>query len=164
MEKGGDGMSAAEQLPQQDIADQIRMSVLDADQAMAYWDVIVPHLMPVFEYSAGRLDLDATKKLVAAGMVEVLLVWIPETGKIFSVMVIEGKEYPGKKVFCIGLCGGEDLPIWAEKMWRAVKLIARQKGFDQIEVIGRRGWGRFIPGAHEIATFYAMDLDTEGES
>jgi hypothetical protein len=157
-------MSAAEQIPQPDIADQIRLSVLNADQAMAYWDHIVPHLTPVFEYSVGRLDLESTKKLLEAGLAEVMLVWIPESGRIFSVMVIEGKEYPGRKVFSIGLCGGEDLPIWAEKMWRAVKQIAREKGFNQIEVVGRRGWGRFIPGAREIATFYAMDLDTEEDN
>ncbi len=142
-------------------AETIKLTVLETDQALNYWEYIVPHIEKVFALSAGRINAESTKQAVKDGMAMVLLVWNPETGLIFAVMLAEGRHYPNRKVFSIGMCGGSHLNVWAEKMWPALQSVARQKGFDQIEVTGRRGWGHFIPGAEEIATFYAMDLDTE---
>lgn len=141
--------------------EKIRLTPLTVDQAEAYWPHILPHLMPVFEYSCGRVDADATYDAVMEGMAELLLVWNPDTALIFAVIVGEGRNYPGRKVYSVGLCAGHHLDIWAERVWKGLKKHAVDSGFNQIEVVGRRGWKRFIPGAEEIATFYAMDLDRE---
>lgn len=152
------------QAPPHICVDDIKLSVLDAEQALAQWDFFTPYLEPVFARSAGRIDLEGTRTAVAEGMAIVMMVWNPETGQVFAVMVAEGRTYPGRKVFSIGLCGGHELPVWGLKMWDALQAVARRKGFDQIEVSGRRGWKKFIPGAKEIGTCYAMDLDTERSS
>jgi hypothetical protein len=139
--------------------DRIKLSVLDSTVAVNGWDIITPYLEKVFEYSAGRLDLADTLETIKSGMAEVLLVWDPTINRVFAVIVAEARHYPQRKVYSLGLCGGEDLNLWAERIWPALQHVAREKGYDQIEIVGRRGWARFIPGAKEIATFYAMDLD-----
>ena len=144
--------------------DKIKLTILTSDQAVAYWEHIIPHLEPVFEYSYGRNNAETTLEAVKEGMAEILLVWNPDTALIFAVIVAEGRHYPGRKVFSVGLCAGHHLEVWAERVWAGLRHVARTKGFNQIEVVGRRGWKHFIPGAKEIATFYAMDLDSEGES
>jgi len=142
--------------------DNIRLTVMTKEQAIENWDVLQPYLAPVFEMSAGRIDADDALKQIVDDLAEVLLIWDPPAHRIYAVIVAEAKIYPKKRVFCLGLCGGEHIHLWAEKMWPAIQAVARKKGFDQIEVTGRRGWKRFIPGAREIATFYAMDLDKKG--
>lgn len=141
--------------------ERIKLTPLSVEQAEAYWDHIVPHLDPVFEYSCGRIDAAGTLEAVKEGMAEVLLVWNPDTALIFAVIVAEGRVYQNRKVFSVGLCAGHHVRVWAPIVWPALQHVARTKGFNQIEVVGRRGWKQFIPGAEEIATFYAMDLDTE---
>jgi hypothetical protein len=154
-------MSEALQLPDVPSVDvsRIKLSVLSADVAINGWEIISPHLGKVFEHSAGRLDMDDTFEVVKSGMAEVLLVWEPDISRVYAVIVAEARHYPQRKVYSLGLCGGENLPVWAEHIWPALQHVAREKGYDQIEIVGRRGWGRFIPGSKEIATFYAMDLD-----
>jgi hypothetical protein len=80
---------------------------------------------------------------------------------IYAVMVWEGWIYPTRKVFSLALCGGESIEAW-QHLWPAIKEVARSEGYNQIEILGRRGWARYIPGTEEIATLYAEDLDVEG--
>lgn len=139
----------------------IKLSVLSREVAVNGWNVISPFLNRVFDFSAGRLDLEATRKVVEEGLAEVLLVWDPKVSRVYAVIIAEPKIYPGRRVYSLGVCEGSNIHLWAEKIWPALQATAVEQGFDQIEVVGRRGWKRFIPGAEEIATFYAMDLDTE---
>lgn len=140
---------------------RIKLTELTAEQAIEGWELLVPYLEKVFARSAGRIGMKGAYEAVKSGMAGVLLVWDPEIHRIFAVMVAEGKIFPDRRVYSIGLCGGDNLHVWAERIWPALQLVAKQQGFNQIEVVGRRGWKRFIPGAKEIATFYAMDLDGE---
>ena len=141
----------------------IKLSVLTTKQSIDNWEILLPYLNPVFAMSAGRLDADDALKQIVDGYADVMLIWDPPAQRIYAVIVAEAKIYPKKKVFCLGLCGGEHIHLWAEKMWPAIQAVAKKRGFDQIEITGRRGWKRFIPGAREIATFYAIDLDQEDE-
>jgi len=138
---------------------RIKLTELTAKQAIDGWELLVPYLEKVFERSAGRIEMEGAKKIVADGLAGVLLIWDPSIHRIYAVIVAEAKIYPDRRVYSIGLFGGEKIELWAERMWPALQQVARAQGFNQIEMVGRRGWGRFIPGAKEIATFYAMDLD-----
>ena len=133
-------------------------------QAIDNWETILPYLDQVFEYSADRIDADGALQTLKDGLSEILLVWDPDSFMIYAVMVAEVKIYPKRSVYSIGLCGGGHIHIWKERIWPALKQHARDLGYNQIEIIGRRGWKAFIPGAREIATFYAIDLDTEESS
>ena len=142
-------------------ADAIRLTPMNKKQAVDNWEVLAPYLEQVFERSAGRIDAADTLEAIATDMAEVLLIWDPGQFIIYAVIVAEAKIYPQRRVMSLGLCGGAHLPVWAGKIWPVLQDYAREKGFNQIEVTGRRGWKRFIPGAEEIATFYAIDLDTK---
>jgi len=144
--------------------DQIKLTVLTTQQAVDGWETIVPYLDQVFERSAGRLGPEDTLQAITDGMAEVMLIWDPPASRIYAVIIAEARVYPKRRVMSLGLCGGAHIHLWAEKMWPAMQHVAKKKGFNQLEITGRRGWKRFIPGAEEIATFYAIDLDQEEEA
>lgn len=139
----------------------VKLTPLTAEYATECWSFLEPFVALALEYSQERLELEDVKRLVAEGGALVLLAWKPDEKRVHAVMLCEGKNYARKKVFSIGICGGTDLFEWAPVVWPGILHIARDLGYDQVEVVGRRGWGRFLAGAREIATLYAIDLKTE---
>jgi hypothetical protein len=141
----------------------VRFFDLTADEAMEHWEKLAPYLEMSFKYSAGRMNIQAVKDNVEQGMSIVMVAYDYANKEVFAVLAAEGINYPERKVFSVGLCGGKDIDVWAPTVWAGLVRIAIEKGCDQIEIVGRRGWKKFIPGVEEIATWYAMDLDTPEE-
>ena len=137
----------------------VKLTVLEKDQAIREWPVIGGFLAKAIPYAAGRWTLDDLRTQVEEGAMMCCVVWDPEEKHIYAVMGCEAEEYPGRRVFSISYCGGEENSIqeWGH-IWEAFVGIARGMGFDQIEVVGRPGWKKICKGTVEYARCYAMDL------
>jgi hypothetical protein len=101
--------------------------------------------------------MEHVRERIEKGIVMPLLIWDPEDKIIFAVLCAEGSDYPLKRVFEITVAGGEMISEWGH-VYPAIKDIARAMGYDQIDIVGRRGWGKFIPGAIDVSTQYTEDL------
>ncbi len=142
-------------------AKNIAVVEYSAQEAMAVWENIEPYLALTLEYSTGRYNIENVKDSIASGRVWVFVVYSRDTKSVYSVIAAEGFRFPQRKVFSVVLCGGEDVMKWGQLAWEKLCDVAIERGYNQIEVVGRRGWGRFLSGAKEIGTTYAMDLKQE---
>jgi hypothetical protein len=136
----------------------IRVTPMSPEHAVKEWTVIKSFFEKALPYACGRHNMDHVLQRIKDGFLMPLLVWDPEEKFIYAVLGAEGANYPLKKVFEVTLAGGENLQEWAH-VYPAVKEIARSMGFDQIDVTGRRGWGKFIEGARDVATIFTEDLN-----
>ena len=136
----------------------IKLTNLLPDQALGMWHILEPLFEKACVFNAGRQDINDVRDSVAAGKMLVHLIWNPDTQDIYGAVGSECFDYPKKKVFSLTMAGGENIERWAH-LWPAFKHVARTLGFEQIEVAGRAGWKKFIPGAREIGRIYIEDLD-----
>ena len=136
----------------------VKLTPMTAEYAISSWDFLAPFIERAMDFSAGRLTIEGAKRSVEDGHSLVLIAWRPEQHEVLAVLLCEGNHYLSKKVFSIGVCGGANVFEWAPIVWPGILHIARDLGYEQVEVKGRRGWGRFLEGASEIGTFYAIDL------
>ncbi len=132
-----------------------------AADAIAIWDNIEPYLALTLKYAMGRFQIENVKEAVERGNLWVFVVYARDTKSVYSVIAAEGFKFPHRRVFSVALCGGEDVMKWGRIAWEKLVESAKERGYNQIEVIGRRGWGRFLDGAKETGTVYAMDLEGE---
>lgn len=137
--------------------DPIGVSVLTTPQALAAWPLIAPFIEKAIPYAAGRITLESTRDYIAAGKALAIVVWDQESKAILAVMTAEALDFPRKRVFAITLCGGEQIDRWGH-IYPALKQIAVNIGFDQIDVSGRAGWKKFLPGATEIGRTFVENL------
>ncbi len=140
----------------------IKMTNLLPDQAMSIWPVLAGFFEKACVFAAGRQDINDVRDAVAQGQMLVHLIWNPDTKDIYGAVASECFNYPKKKVFSLTMAGGDDIEKWAH-LWPAFKHVARELGFEQIEVAGRAGWKKFIPGAREIGRIYIEDLNDGNE-
>lgn len=136
----------------------IKISNLLPHQAMEMWHVIGPLLDKACFHNAGRQTIDDVYDCVARGQMMIHLVWNPDTEHVYAAIGSEGYFYPRKKVFALTMAGGEHVKLWRH-LWPAFKEIGRQLGFEQIEVSGRPGWIKYLPGAREIGRTFIEELD-----
>ena len=136
----------------------VRVTPMSADLAIKEWDVIKSVITKVMDQACGRFTLEDVKERIASGHVMPMMIWDPTTQVIYSVICAEAEEYPLKKVFQLSICAGEDIEEWGH-VYPAIKDIARAMGFDQIDIVGRRGWKKFLPGATTDLGVFIEDLN-----
>lgn len=150
-------MTKAATVLEEPIAEEIKLAIVPPERAAGdWWETIARFLQKGDQYAVGRYSAWEMKDRVKDGTVMILVAWNPETSTIHAAFAAEGAEYPRKKVFAIILAGGEDIWKW-KHLWPAFEFVARDLGFDQIEIVGRRGWGRFID-APEVASVFVKEL------
>ncbi len=140
----------------------VEVMPLSADQAIREWTVISGIMDKVLDYACGRYTMDHMKERVADGMALPMLIWNREDKHVYAVIVAEANIFPLKKVFTLSICGGEGLFEWCH-VWPQIKDIARGMGYDQIEIMGRPGWKKFIHGAREITRCWVEELNDAGQ-
>ena len=134
-----------------------RITPMTADQAIAEWDTLSSLFEKVMPRVCGRFGLDDVKDTVARGNALVLLVWDPEEHVIYAAILAEAEIYPSKRVFSLNMCGGEDIEQWGH-LFPVIEYIAKKLGYDQIDILGRPGWKKFLPGTTSVLTQFTKDL------
>lgn len=136
----------------------IKITNLLPAQALEMWPVLAPLFEKACFHNAGRQTIEDVYDAVARGRMMIHLIWDVVEEEIYAAVGSECFEYPRKKVFSLTMAGGKHVKEWRH-LWPAFKEIGRQLGFDQIEVAGRAGWIKYLPGAREIGRTYVEDLE-----
>jgi len=141
------------------IEPNLKMSILSKEHIEREWHVIEKFFDKAIPYTLGRTTIEQIKKRIEDEFAMVVICWDPDPRDpvIYSAFLVEADEYPGKKVFHISMAGGEDIHVWGEFGWPAFKQMAKNMGFDQIEISGRPGWSKFIT-AKETHRNYVEEL------
>ena len=146
-------MSAAE-IP---IIRTSKLTSLTPDQVRDNWNVIAGLLEKATDRSCGRISLQDVQQAIVESTGIVLIAWDPKIGEVYAAFFCEIDEYKtGCKCWNIALCGGRDVEDWGH-LWIVMKEVAKNHGCDQIEISGRKGWGRVL-GLKETARLYIEDL------
>lgn len=79
-----------------------------------------------------------------------------ENYKTHAVAVTEIVQYPAKRIARIIFLGGEGLERWSKLLSDTVIEHAREYGATCVEVIGRKGWDRFLKGMGYKTKYYHL--------
>ena len=131
----------------------VRLSVLDAKQSMAGWEQSIgPLLAKSLEYARGRYTIEDLHSWVSEESASVMIAWDPDMAIIHAAFLLEGCEYPNKKVLSITAAGGDSVKEWIH-LFPAFSEVAREMGFEQIEVVGRPGWERLLVSGEDSGSY-----------
>lgn len=100
-------------------------------------------LNPAIELSHGRDDMSSVWKSL---MTEHSQLWMAfdDNNDPKGALVTRIENYPLKKMMNYLYIGGDDLKEWHKDMLAIVEKFARKHGCEGMELVGRRGWDRFL--------------------
>lgn len=121
-----------------------------AGQLEAHWHVVLPHIERALESGAGDYKPADVFREIKARDAQ-LWVWA-EKDRVKAACVTKVIQYPQKKVCLIMLGAGDGLKQWRDD--GTIEAWARGNGCTELEIYGRRGWGRALDGWDEIHTHF----------
>lgn len=106
-------------------------------------------LSDALEYNGGTQTLDQVLEGLQSGQFQF---W----GSDVAAVVTEINRLPNKTFINIVLGGGDLTEL--KVIENAIAEYARSMRFDGVMLVGRRGWGRVLPGYEEQATIYLKEF------
>jgi hypothetical protein len=101
-------------------------------------------LAPAIELTHGRDDMTSIWRSLMLQQAQLWMAFDDETDKPKGALVTRVEMYPLKKMMNYLYIGGNDLKEWHKDMLAAVEKFARAEGCRGMELVGRRGWDRFL--------------------
>ena len=126
---------------------------LTKEDALAIWPQVEHLIKQATDLDNGRSNPEFIKGLIEQ---DKAVLWLHH--KLGFVWVTSIEEYPtGLRACQIRVGAGSDLDVCREAFETVVKY-ARKMNCTLVEVFGRRGWLRVIPGLHEETTIMSRTL------
>ncbi len=122
--------------------------------AIRLWPVAAPLLEPALN-DPKRCGLEHIAADLYSGDADLWIVWTD--GEVCAAVVTRMEHYARSKSLLVQLCGGRGMNDW----WPLIDEIerhARRIGCRHVEVQGRRGWARVLPGYTELRTVIAKEV------
>ena len=126
---------------------------LKADQIGDYWPTIVSFLLMVH-----NRDWLLDQVLTALTEAKAQLWGIARNGIIKGVWITRIDETASARFGFVWIAAGEGLDAGVPLFLDCTEQWFREKECEYIEIVGRRGWGRVLPGYHERAVIFRKDL------
>lgn len=86
-----------------------------------------------------------------------LQLWVAEGSEIKAICITEIQKLPKTTVCLLFLCGGTDHKEWVGHI-KPIERWAKSQGCNEMEIVGRKGWGRVLEGYKEIKTILGKPL------
>lgn len=128
---------------------------VQTDEIELVWDQVTPYLLSALNYADGKYTLESIKALIAKCDAQL---WV-EASKdgIKGACVTQIAVYPTRSVCLLMLAGGVSLETY-QRYLPLVELWAMERGCESIEIVGRRGWVKVLPGFEVIHTVMSKRL------
>lgn len=111
------------------------------DISIKYWGELIPFMQLAIDYSNGEINEETIKQKVSSG--EVILAVVYDDEVIIATVVFEMIFFDtGKKAVNIQLAGGDRVDEWYQLIIDIAEYIAKERGADDVYIIGRPGWQR----------------------
>ena len=101
-------------------------------------------LEPAITLSGGRDDMSSVWKQLLAGQFQLWMAFEDEDNTPKGALVTRIEHYPLKKMINYLYIGGDDLKEWHKDMLAIVEKFAKENGCQGMELVGRKGWERFL--------------------
>lgn len=101
-------------------------------------------LNPAIELTHGRDDMSSVWKSLMTEQSQLWMAFDDENNDPKGALVTRVENYPLKRMMNYLYIGGDDLKEWHKDMLAIVEKFAREEGCQGMELVGRRGWDRFL--------------------
>lgn len=105
------------------------------------WNMVEPFIKDAIVNQDDVVDLDYIRNRAMQGSCQIWVGQNPVTNEIDLVLVSESIHSNGKNVLILRWASGKNMDEWFFDIG-LLENWAKEKGFDEIEVWGRRGWER----------------------
>ena len=120
----------------------MNISLVQSKYLDVVWPKVSEFIKRSIDYSYGRWSVEDVYRFISEGK---MVLWIADDNNtIVAASVTIVSEYPSKKFLGIQFLGGSSMDMWKEDGLDIIKNFARKCGCDGIEVIGRKGFGKYL--------------------
>lgn len=135
------------------------LRTIPAYRIKAEWPKVLPFIRRALEYDSGRYT---EQRLFGAILQRDMQAWVaidPEDGdRLVAVLITELINYHKKRACRLFLSAGDDLAAMLDHL-PAIEIWAADVGCQSVEVGGRPGWSRALPGYRMTAVILEKELD-----
>src|SRR5229473_1024028 len=108
------------------------------------WPKVEAVIAPAVALNSGRVSIVELRSQAIAGHVRV---WTAtDEDDVLGALIGYEVKYPGRKSLAVLMIAGRCRESWQDGMMETVERAAKNGGCDLIEGIGRKGFGRVLPG------------------
>ncbi len=118
-----------------------------------FWPRVAPLIERGLKYAGGCFGLEDVRDSLIQGRRQLWIVW-PDA---HCALVTEQTDYPLKRVLHVFLVAGR-LPRDWHDLWRGIERWAADQGCADVELRGRPGWIRRLPGYDARMIFMRKEL------
>jgi hypothetical protein len=120
----------------------MNISLVQPEYLDVVWPKVSEFIKRSVDYSYGRWSVEDVYRFISEGK---MVLWIAhDNNSIVAASVTIVSDYPSKKFLGIQFLGGSSMNMWKEDGLDIIKDFARKCGCDGIEVIGRKGFGKYL--------------------
>lgn len=138
------------------VADLGSFHGVPAHEVVTIWPEVAPLIQKAIDRSQGEMTVEDVAKFIAERDMQL---WVAEkNGRVSAAFVTSIANHPRLRVLRIVLCGGEGLGEWRDAAQAQFEKFAKANGCRQLDIIGRRGWGRALEGWQEAYVVFRRDI------
>ena len=126
--------------------------------APSMWPVVRPYLARAVPFSKGRFEPDDFLKKILTHEWQLWIIF--DQNGIFAAATTSVQDYPRRRVLVCQMCGGERMGEWLSPFHKILQAFGRDCNCDGLELIGRKGWKRWLEpiGFEETFTIFTQDI------
>ena len=128
----------------------MRLAVVPPENLGLVWQKVEPLLKPAIDQSGGRYTVDSTRSAITKRDMQ-LWIAFTEDGDILAAMTSCITVYPSLTMLAVVHCGGRMMGLWLHSMSQ-VETWAKEQGCEGVEIAGRAGWEKALPGYAKAGT------------
>ena len=117
--------------------------------------VLLPFIERAVPRSCGRVEPEALKEGAKRGQYIIGVVGAPGQG-VRAVFAMQSLDFEKKRILSVFLYSGERRR--AMHLFPIVEQLARDQGFQEVQISGPRAWGRLFPDFKEAFTVYTKEV------
>ena len=117
-----------------------------------YWHHVAPYIA---RGMTGLDTLEGVKTAIEQRQAQLWAVW--EGQRCLAALVTKITDHDKGRVCTIAHCGGIELCSWREHL-NVLEAWAREKGCCRIDIVGRKGWERVLPGFEQTGVVLEKKL------
>jgi hypothetical protein len=139
---------------------EIVIGAIKPDLVNIVWPIVEQHIDMAITESNGELDINKIRNSIINQ--DMVLLVIYKDGKIIASCTLEKREFnSGKVVVHIATLGGTEIELWADKLDAAICNLALDYGCNELYIIGRKGWEKFLKskGYSHVHTVLSKKLE-----
>ena len=117
-------------------------SAVVPEDVLHVWNDAWGWLAPAVAQSSGRISVDDLRRGLYRGEYQL---WVAfKDDAIDGAIITTITEYPNKRILTWLFIGGDHIEDWCDSMHKLVERFSRDMGCEGAEIVGRKGWVRFM--------------------